>query len=521
MTIKAVDTIRRLFSFAEHPVPVKRVRAELQTEMFTGVDGFDPIGWMGLFPDPDPVLRKTGDGVSALRELLGDWKVIASIQSRKLGTLKKRDYVLEPGHAEGKSPDAEATRICKDLDEDLNRIDMYNLFSQVLDAPFFGTTFVEVLWRVEGGRLRIDNLKPRPVEWFGFDGNHEPRYRGTSELMEPIPLGKLVIARHFPDATNPYGLRLLSRCLWPVAIKKGGVKFWTTFCERFGMPWVVGKAPIGSSRQERADILTNLSLMVQDAVAVVSGGTEVDVHGVDAKGGDLHPSLIEYMDKSIAMVLMGQTLTADIGDTGSRAAAQVHEGTLGDYREADETLVVMFMEDLADLYTQVNNSHAESPTFRFREPEDYGAQSDLDTKLFGVGVRFKPEHFVRRYNLAEDEFTVAAGQTEDGGQKTEDGEAEKPTDMAAGDKPSFNQQAIDDLADQAAREGTQLSESLIKQVEEFLKASASLEEAGERLYTLFPKLDTSQFQELLARTMFAAELTGGAEVYDQTGGEDA
>ena len=218
--MRVVDKIKGLFSFSE-PM-TSEAKAGLQTEMFTGVEGFDPVGWMGLFPDPDPVLLKTGDGVSVLRDLLGDWKVISSIQSRKLGTLKKRDYVLEAGHGEGKSPEAEAVRICKDMDEDLKQLDMYNLFSQVLDAPYFGNTFCEVIWRPEGGRMRIADLKPRPVEWFGFDKKHEPRYRGTSESMDPIPYGKIVIARHFPDATNPYGLRLLSRCLWPVAIKKGG-----------------------------------------------------------------------------------------------------------------------------------------------------------------------------------------------------------------------------------------------------------------------------------------------------------
>jgi phage gp29-like protein len=491
--MRFADKIKRLFSFSEPVTP--QAKAALQTEMFTGIDGFDPVGWMGLFPDPDPVLLKTGDGVSVLRALLGDWKVISSIQSRKLGTLKKRDYVLEAGHAEGKSPEAESVRVCKDLDEDLKTIDIYNLFSQVLDAPYFGSTFVEVIWRPEAGRMRIEALNPRPVEWFGFDSKHEPRYRGTGELMEAVPYGKLVIARHFPDATNPYGLRLLSRCLWPVAIKKGGVRFWTTFCERFGMPWVVGKAPTGSSKEDRSEILSSLALMVQDAVAVVSGGTEVDIHGVDSKGGDLHPSLIEYMDKAIAMVLMGQTLTADIGDVGSKAASQTHAETLNDYREADETLIVMFMQQLGDLYAEINSPTAASPTFRFREPEDYGAQADLDGKLYKVGVKFQPVHFVRRYNLAEDEFSIDASDAENA-----DDEKTETTNLAAGGEPEA-QAGVEALVDAVMKEAGDAfagNEALILKA---VTSSESYEEAFSRLLDLHPSLTIDTLEDALSRAL--------------------
>lgn len=34
-------------------------------------------------------------------------------------------------------------------------------------------------------------------------------------------------------------------CFWPVAFKKGGMKFWLRFAEKFGSPWVIGKHPRG------------------------------------------------------------------------------------------------------------------------------------------------------------------------------------------------------------------------------------------------------------------------------------
>lgn len=469
-------------------------REALQQELYTGPFGFDPLSWLGILPDPDPVLRKTGDSVSVLRDLTADDKVLSSIQNRKLGTLKKTDYGFSPGHLEDEDPSSDAVMVCDALKADLERVDLYNLFAQVLDAPYYGMTTVEIIWEAAGGALHIRALKPRPVEWFDFNANQGLIYIGDQSVVLPE---KLVAARHFPDATNPYGLRLLSRCLWPVAIKKGGIKFWTMLCEKFGMPWVVGKAPSGAEAPERQKIAGALAAMVQDAVAVVSAGTEVDVHGFEAKSGSLHPDLVKYMDMCIARVLHGQSINNEGTGTGSYAESKTSYDALGDYREADERLLCAFMEELAWVYTRLNSATALSPAFKFREPEDYGAQADLDTKLHTTGVRFTKTHYTRRYNLTDDEFDLAArpgtGKEEPSGSGKKTGGAEFVA--PGGFTPA--QQAIEDLvaelmesAPDALADGEQL-------IMEAILASGSYEEAFERILKLYPQMTVDTLQDLL------------------------
>ena len=491
--------------FVEFADNTAAARQELQEELYARftLGGFDPVSWLGLLPDPDPVLKKTGDGVEILRTLLADDKVISCIQNRKLGILKKEDFLWEAGHPEGKEPDARSQALCDALEQDLEDTDLYNLFSQILDAPYFGATFVEPIWRIENGRLRIDKLKPRPVEWFNYNENHEPVFRGMDQVTgDPVPFGKIVIARHFPDATNPYGLRLLSRCLWPVAIKKGGIQFWTTLCERFGMPWVIGK--VDGDKIERQKALTALSAMVQDAVAVVSGKTEVELHGLEGKGGDLHPKLVQYCDLSIARALMGQDLTSEGKNTGTYAESQTSMEALGDFQNADETLVLKFMRDLAWLYRELNDPTADYPNFRFKEPEDYAAQADLDNKLHKVGVRFTVKHFTRRYNMAEDEFTV-----------TQESKAEPPdntegkTELAAPSGGfSKGQQAIEDLADALLPGGASSLKQNEKKILAAVQQAKTYEEAMENLLDLYPDMDMGGLTELVEQGVFNAELFG-------------
>ena len=494
-------------------------REDLVRELYTptAAMGFDPAAWIGYLPDPDPVLLKTGDGVQVLRELTADAKVLSSIQLRKIGTLKKKDYTLTAGKVGDANSTPEAERLAADLRVDLENIDLYNLWSQILDAPFYGYAVVEIVWEAVAGRMRIARLRPRPHEWFGWDSDDVLKFKGLQgALADPVPDSKAVAVRHFPDAANPYGLRLLSRCLWPVAIKKGGIRFWTTLCERFGMPWVIGKARSGALKPERQDMLNSLSQMVQDAVAVITAGSEVQVHTMTGTAGDLHPNLVRYMDSAIAMVLMGQTLTADIGNTGSRAASDTHYDVLGDLQEADETLICTFMENLAWTYGQVNAPGVPTPSFAFVEPEDYEAQADLDKRLKETGVRFTKVHYTRRYALTEDEFEVE-GPTE----------IHQAGELKAVGGPSFaskkewritsDQQAVEDLVAGVMPDALKATAAMGREIDELIRKAKSFEDMQALLAAYMDAVGEDPLQDALQRALVAANMHGR----DVIGGGDA
>ncbi len=499
----------------------KQKQSYLLNELYSSsaIDGSDPASFLGLLPDPDPVLLKTGDGVSVLRSLTADDKVISSIQNRKLGTLKKQNYLFEPGKQEDREPDSASRDICAALRDDLKDIDLYNIIAQVLEAPYYGMTPVEIIWKSINGRLRIDKLLPRPVSWFGFNEKHEAVFSGDMSNA-PVVREKMIIARHFPDAENPYGLRLLSRCLWPVAFKKGGLKFWIMLCERFGMPWVIGHTH--GDKASRQETLSMLTAMVQNAVAVVSGDTQVDVHTFSGKGGDLHSALIRHCDTAIARVLQGQSLTNEGGSTGSYAESKTSRDVLGDFREADEHLVVSFMNDLARIYTGVNSANTMAPVFRYKDPEDYTALANLDKILYGVGVRFTEDHFKRKYRMADDEFSLEPGgnPVEPGGNPDKNKEPDTGltgpgTDNAIShqfssgqDQDAFDQDKIDafcsDLAEGAAKDTKRIQKAVLEAV----MKSDNYDDAACRILELYPSLSIDRFEEIMEKALFNSTLFG-------------
>ena len=487
----------------------------LRREIASRSLAWDYSAMIGLLPDPDPILAKRGDGAEVLESLTSDSKVLTSIQTRKLGTLK-REHKWEPGAIDGKT-DTRAEQLCKDLTADLEGVGMYDLLSGLLGAPYYGMAPAELFWEPRDGSVHLTDIRVLPNRWFGFDGDNKPRFRSLANQTEgdEIPWGKMVFARHFPTYDNPFGLRLLSRCLWPVAFKKGGTKFWVTFCEKYGMPFLLGHYRSGASLDEQNALLSALAKMVQDAVAVVPDGDRVeflDQKTASSGGGstDAFDRLRKAMDAEISQVLMGQTLTAEVGDTGSYAASKTHEDVLEDYRQADQRLVKGVMDEIGTIYRDINAPDAAAPVFSWFESEDPQKDFAERDKMLTEGgrIRLKPAYYVRRYGFQEDEIEAAVEAEEDPAATPPQGKSEfaEPADPGAGIEQALLRWAKEQSAAPAA--------SLIDAAEELLGNVESLEEFRDKLIDLFAASEPERLGEIMARLELLGNLAGRYEVKD-------
>ena len=319
-------------------------------------DAAEWLSFLGVLPDPDPVLRKRGDGVEILESLTADAHLESVIGTRKAGT-KAREWRIEPGTITGEKPTPAAEELARRFAEDLERIDVENLIVEILNAPLMGNVPIEILWQPDNGRARIHDLRAVPSRWFGWSQeDNQPRFLSKENPWygEVLPFGKFVFARYEPTYDNPYGKRLLSRCFWPITFKRGGLQFWVTFCEKFGIPFLLGKYGRNVEKPEQARMLASLAAMVRDAVAIVPEGASVEMLTHKGQGGEVFQKLCDSMDAAMSKVIMGQTLTAEVGDKGSYAVGKVHENVLHLYQSSDQKLVKTTLEDIAWLYGQVN-----------------------------------------------------------------------------------------------------------------------------------------------------------------------
>lgn len=530
------------------PFAVESLTTELATRQNAGLFLGDVGGWLMQLPDPDPVLRKRGEDAEVLMELAADEQVTAAMLARKYRVLNCPHYSFRAGAPDGEQPDAKATLVYERLMADLERTNMRVLISGILDAPFFGMTPLELIWDFTAGWWHLKDIKPRPYHWFAFDQKNNPLFRGAygwasadPKLLEP---GKFVIAVHQPTYDNPYGLRLLSRCLWPVAFKRGGLQFYAKFVERHGLPWVVGSASAKAEASEKRDMAANLARMVQDCVAVIPAGSEVKLLSSGTGQGQLHEDFLARQDRAISKVLMGQTLTIETDGKNSLAATEAHKGVADDIADSDKAMVADVFNEICWLYARLNAEESVlAPLFSYEEPEDLNSRADLDAKLKGMGLKWLRPHFENDYGLKPDEFELEgegepiderpvkkAGDRKeepeypDGnepGKDTKDGGADDdakkkgkgPDFAASGDVSSAEdaQVRLDRAVDALLPAALKANDGFVSRVEKAVDAAKSFDELQLALAELLAgRMEDSELTEVMERSLIMAAGFGAA-----------
>ncbi|MFI3271836.1 MAG: DUF935 family protein [Pseudomonadota bacterium] len=477
--------------------------------------------WLAILPDPDPVLRKRGDDASVLRDLLADDQVTTAVLERKNRVLNSPHFTLRAGAPEGETPSPEATRLYDAFMRDLERVNLRTIISGILDAPFFGMTPLELVWKYSDSWWHLVDIIPRPAHWFAFNPENVPVFVGNygSLCADPqaIPVGKCIFATHHATYDNPYGLRLLSRCLWPVAFKRGGLEFYSRFVERHGMPWVVGKAPSKAAPDDKRTMAANLARMVQDCVAVIPSGSEVNFLTAGQTQSGLYEAFLDRQDRALSKILMGQTLTVEMeGANNSLAAAETHKGVADELADADKAMVVDAWNEIAWLYAQVNMpSTVRAPLASYEEPEDLLSRAELDKKLYEIGVSFTEEHFTENYGLKASEFRLKTSPSTQN--------VEGASNFASPQKEPLAieaQNGLDKALTTMLPKALQANAPFIQRVEKAIQEANDYDELAMTLAGLLaPNLSPSELEAYLASAMTAAAGFGASAAHENVDGD--
>ena len=496
--------------------------SEIATRQNAGTTLGDLGLWLSQLPDPDPVLRKRGEDAAVLRELSADDQVTTAILSRKNRVLNSTSFGFRAGSADGETPTPEAELVYRRLAQDIERANLRTIITGILDAPFYGMAPLELIWEFGDDWWHLKDIVPRPYHWFGYDNQNKPFFRGEQGFTctEPRPLlpAKFIMVTHQATYDNPYGLRLLSRCLWPVAFKRGGLQFYAKFVERHGMPWVVGNAPPKATEADKRKMALDLASMVMNCVAALPAGS--DIKFITPSGGQdlIHERFLTRQDKSISKLLMGQTLTIEMdGRNNSQAAATTHDDVAEGLAHSDKAMVIDAFNEIAWIYTQLNiGSKVYAPLFSYDEPEDLLVRAELDKKLYEMGVEFTAEHFTDNYNLKSTEFRMkadavagapsmfSAPETVPETRKT----TKKPVELA-----KQAQERIDVAILKLLPSVIKASDKIVTEIENLVKNASSFDELQLKLANIIaPQSTPQELEKILATTMLAAAGFGATAI---------
>jgi phage gp29-like protein len=300
-------------------------------------------------------------------------------------------------------------------DEDANGFPrtIYDL----LDAWGKGVAVLELDWETRrAGRLG-DIVAPRSSYWV-----HPSNYGWTEEgwigLVLPTT-GDGVFARRGQVQRFPENQFLVSVCkarsghplvgalLRPLAFWWCAANFtqewFLNFAQIFGLPirWANYDPNTPGLLDEVSDMLANMG---SAAWGAFPAGTTLELKEA-AKAGADNPqvALLDRADKQCDLLVLGQTLTTDVGASGSLALGAVHQSVRDDIvLAAAEFAAEVINQQLIPMILRLNfGDDDEAPEFcpAPRKLEDKKANAERDQILLGQGVEMPKAWFYERHDI--------------------------------------------------------------------------------------------------------------------------
>ncbi|MGA2191751.1 MAG: DUF935 family protein [Nitrospirota bacterium] len=306
-----------------------------------------------------------------------DAHLFSCLQTRKLA-VSGSDWDILPGAPGGE----EAASFAKDVVSGIWNFE--EALTDLLDAVGKGFSVTEIMWDIEAGKIIPRELRKRPQKRFTFMGpdgcSGPPRLLTDDEPEFGVPLlpDKFMVHLYRAGADIPERGGLLRVLSWVYLFKNYALKDWVAFCEVFGMPLRLGVYAPSASKEDKEALVEAVTQLGSDAAGIISENTRIQFIEA-AKGGtgsSPYGEMIDLMNKEVSKAVLGQTLTTDVGSSGSYAAGKVHEGVRMDIVRADaRALERTVNRDLIRPLTELNfGQGVKKPVFKFNLQNSAGLQ---------------------------------------------------------------------------------------------------------------------------------------------------
>jgi len=347
MLAGTTKNMRRLAARVGSLLPRRRARSDDRRRIVTPWrdDALRTYPSAGLTPARALALLHAADaGTPAqqfelYREMLDKWPRLAAVEATRRLALTGLPWEISADESRPLHPLAEAA--ADDCREILGRIDaMRDALDHMARAIGFGVSVIELVWE----KSRLVDLVPVPWSRLLADA-HEPWrlcVRTQRHATHGVPLdarpAKWLVHRPRPALGRNFDAGLLRSSLLLYLAQNLSLKDWLVYSQIAGMPIRIGRFEPGATEDERKELFKMLSTVATDAVAVISRNVDIQMLETGRAGEAAYRTLQDYCNTEITILWLGQHLTTDIRNSGSRAAAEIHD------RVREDLLV----DDIAD-----------------------------------------------------------------------------------------------------------------------------------------------------------------------------
>lgn len=476
----------------------KEVATRNVAEFVTGLD---------YLPNPDTILKNNGGNIKVYREMIDAH--LDAVKNKRFASITSRAWTIDGSKGDQKK--------AKFVEEYLWNIDLRNVISQMLEAIGFGYAVHEIVWntvQTDLGTLILPTaIKDRKQEWFKFDSDSKLLLQTNDGSRREMPERKFLVTRNRPTTANPYGNAVYSRCFWPLAFKKGGLKFWMLFVEKYGMPKAIGKMPPTATEKEQQNFLKMLAGLVRDAVAVIPQTGSVELLEAGAANANPHKAIVDWADQAMSKAWLGETLTTEqTSSGGTQAMATVHNDVRADLALDDAAMIESSINQLIRWIYEINwPNEKEIPWMNIILPEDLQeARLNRDIKLMQLGVKFNAQYITDIYGIDEKYFEMTEVQPQ-GGMFAEGPEKKGKVRNTSHELRKQVNAFTEHLESECEKV------DILAPIRELVENAHSLEEVRDKLIGCYAEMPMEKIADEMEQAFLAADLAGRFSILKKAG----
>lgn len=463
-----------------------------------------------------------------------DSSIFANIQTRKRAALGVDWSIVAPRNA---TPQEEKLR--DEVDELFYQLGNFeDLVMDCMDAVGHGFSALEIEWAFNGKLWFPKAFHHRPQSWFKWDkeDNLLLKTQQNQEGESLRPYG-WVVHTHKSRSTQAARNNLFRTLAWLYMFKHYSIHDFAEFLELYGMPIRIGKYGAGATKGEKDTLKRALAEIGHNAAGIMPESMSIELHNAanagGAAGNNPFLQMVDWCEKSIARLILGQTLTSGAdGKTSTNALGNVHNEVRRDLLVSDvKQLGQTFTQQIILPFLQINFAGVDPnriPSFEFdtKETADLAVFADSLPKLVDIGMPIPVQWAMDKLGIPEAQENEAVlgrsappqavGLSANFPQKMtacECGCGGKVHALSAQTKTGIKEQdALDDLTDEAfaVPDFNRQFDPITKKAVAVVMACSSYDEAAEKLAEAYPDLVSEDHNRYLANALFLADLLGAA-----------
>ena len=329
---------------------IKRMESYVHVETPSHLFGIYVTEFSSLTPDSlHYYLEADRRGMSFWKSLLfdemrrRDTRLRRICNTRKLNAASKK-WILKYG-ANSVIPESTQQEIISFLYDNYKRIKLSKFLKNIIEAQLHGIRAVELMYNNISGKVMLDKVNYIPNHMMLYDDRvdeysfldltkadalklrtlgwniTQDRVDISGIKLPPLdPMRLLLIESSEGDSQNGFLNGYANPLIWCYLFKNYGLKDWNIFVEKFANPGVIGKYPplMGDADRKRLDdAVKNFGRFWK---ALIPNSASIDLLEDKSKGTtlDLFERYVGYWNKEMTVLVLGESLTLDIGKIGSQ-----------------------------------------------------------------------------------------------------------------------------------------------------------------------------------------------------------